>query len=620
MPFWNKRKGREKEAPLGKDPFLRAVKPKERYHFCSDYFRIDSGRRIGCILSFFHINGAEDRFAPFWGIVMMPRDLPRGVSVIRLEQISRMTEGWIDSKQNKAEHVAEMDSNDAKSHKKRYAAGKKNRDLQSIAAELSQGASYLCVHFRLLIKAPDLDTLDLVVKRLNAQYTDWYQTLQAGTYFGEQRKELSALFAKNAAKLGKPFGFTSQEYAGAYSLVTHGLDDPGGEYVGVMTGDVNNSAVMFEVNGYDHHVVIGCEGPAVLPGKGLCSDIRATSMWGSKLSQGCLLENGRVVHMILDGTDLNKLGPEFRGITSVINMNQGDLNMFEAFGDSKDELSIFPVHMQKLALMAEHAYETNAHDRGIIHGSFVDVATRFYIENRMWMENAADNRQHLRLVGIPHEEVPCLEMLVSYLAQAYKRERVSSSQDPELMHALNVLYMAFKDLLQNNGDLFNTVTSKRIDGAAKAQRVIYDFSGLERRGKGIAMAQFINVLGYAAGSLKRGDLLLLHGAEKLSDSVKEYALMQFDGLYEKGARMAFLYNKLDAMIEGRKFSGLDKADFILLGSLTETYAKDYQQALGREMPPDLIKNIAVKDPRRFYINRGVDNVVFTADLDLGIGA
>ena len=603
---------------LGAFPVLSAVKPKQGYRFHSDYFVID-GTRVGCVLSLFHLNGAEDRFPPFWGTQMTPRDLPDGVTVIRFEQVERQTDAWVDQKQGKAEHISNLDQKEQSkaSQSKKLKMSKTARDLATIAEELNRGATYLSNHIRLLIKAPDLETLDYTVSRIRAQYSDWFQTLRVGVYHGDQRRELSDLFAGNDKKLGKAFGFTSSEYAGAYSLVSRGLTDPGGEYVGVMIGDINSSAILFDIDRYRHHVVVAATQKARSPGVDLHGE-RASAMWGSKLSQACLLNGGRVVHLILDGTSLDHLGPAFPALTSVVRLNKGDLNMFEMFGKRQDIHNIFPAQLQKLVLMAEHAYTPTEDDRSVIRGSMKEIVTRFYIDNRMWAENAARNIQHIRAIGIPHKEVPKLEMFVSYLEQAYAALVNAASKDNEVLHAYSVLRTAFRDMLSANGDLFNVTTSDSIDRASSSQRVIYDFSGLRMRGQNLAMAQFVNVLGYAVGSLGEGDLVLIHGAERVSESVKEYTKEQLDILADRGARVGFLYNKIEPMLADKSFSSFDRADYTILGGMTDTGVVDYQAALGQEMPVDLVKSIVTRDPHVYYIHRGFDNVVFTADLSLGL--
>lgn len=594
---------------------LNAVRPESGYVFKSDYFKADDDC-YGCIMSFFHTEGAMDNFGPFWGVNKIPSGLGDDVIIVLFEQVRRMTDGWLSDHQSRSESIAKMNENeqDGKgNHSSRTKASRKSQDLLTISQELQDGASYLHVHYRLLVKAPTLEKLDSAVQVIDRCYVDRFSTLSAAPYIGEQRQEMSTLFLKNEKKEGKGFYFTSLEFAGSYSLVTHGLEDPRGEYVGYMVGDVNNSAVLFDVNGYSHHCVVADESYEEGLGRAHVSDV-----WGSKVSQACLLDNGRAIHLILDGANLNQLGPRFEKLTYRVDMNRGDVNMFEMFGDREDQMAIFPAQMQKLIVMAEQAYEANASDKSIIRGSLQEIATKFYIDNRMWYENAASWEDRIRIVGIPHKEVPKLEMFVSYLDMEYKAMANRAIRDDKKLQALSILRTTFKNMLSNNGDLFNTITSSVIDGAQSGRRVIYDFSRLMQRGLGIAMAQLVNVIGFAVGSLGRDDTVIIHGAELIDDGVKPYIRDRLSQLYDRGGRVCYLYNKMDRMLSDKAFCEYDKADYTIFGTMTDGFVSKYQESIGQSIPTDLIKLVTNRGDAVSYIRRGVDNVVFHRDLLLGL--
>lgn len=600
------------DKPLSSFPHLKEIKPKERYIFCSDYFRVDT--YFAVIMSFFHTPGAQDGFGPFWGINRIPSGLGEDVTTVNFEQIQRMGESWVQAHQTTAEGVAQMNENSqnaAGTNTSKSKAKRSRDDLAIIAQELADGASYLNVHTRIMVKAPSLSALDDAVQKIERLYTDRFSSMWAAPYTGEQRQELSNLFRRNSKKRGKGFYFTSTEFAGSYSLVTHGMEDPGGEYVGYMVGDVNNSAVLFDVNNFRHHVVVASEQFNESRGRAHVAD-----MWGSKMSQAALLNNARVVHIILDGANLDRLGPKFDRLTYRIDMNHGDVNMFEMFGEEKDELAIFSAQMEKLTLMAEQAYATTDSDRSIIRGSLREVATKFYIDNRMWYENAQHNRERLRVVNIPHAEVPKLEMFVSYLDMEKKALENRTARNDETLHALSVLSATFHDLLSSNGDLFNTTTSDVIDGAKDGRRVVYDFSELSMRGEGVAMAQLVNVIGYAVQNLRRGDLVIIHGAENIDKGVRAYILRQFERLFNRGGRVAFLYNDIDRMLDDQSFNVFDKADYTIFGNMSDNIVKRYQEQLGQLIPKDLVSLVTNKNDALTYIRRGFDNVVFRQDLQL----
>ena len=594
-------------------PHLAALKPREKYVFHSDYFQVDN--RFCTIMSFFHVDGSADNFGAFWGVNRIPAGLGQDIEIVLFEQTRKMTEGWIESHQRVSEGVTQTNENEQANSgtgQGKIKATRRANDMADIARELQDGAAYLHIHFRLMVIAPTLDKLDAAVSKISRTYIDRFATLSAAPYYGEQRQELSKLFYNNSHKEGHGFYMTSTEYAGEYALVTHGLEDPEGEYVGQMVGDVNNAAVLFNTNGYKRTVVIADESYDA----SYSERVHATALWGSKLSQSCMLSNNRCVHLILGGTDMDLIGPKFSGLTYKLDLNKGDVNMFEMFGDREDQLSIFPSQMQKLILMAEQAYAATDSDRSIIRGSLEEIATKFYVDNRMWYANAAQNLDKLRVVGIPHNQVPKLEMFCSYLDMAYKAMVNKSARDDEKLHALSVLSITFKNLLSNNGDLFNTITSDAVDGATTGRRVIYDFSRLMQRGIGIAMAQLVNIIAFATNSLRMGDTVFIHGADKIDDGVKPYIDVQFERLFDLGGRVVYLYNSMDRMLSDTKFCRYDRSDYMIFGNMTEPQAENYQKSVGQEIPADLVRLITNKSEAISYIRRGFDNIVFTRDLTL----
>ena len=547
--------------------------------------------------------------------------LPQNVTAILLEQVSRVTESWLTNKIKESERLDRLDSqeqseNGTKSTRRK--ASKVSDDIEQVIAEIQDGAAYLSVHYRILLKAPSLEVLDDVIDDLRRKYIDAVGNLSIAGHHGLQRQELATLFSPNASKKGKGFHFTSTELAGAFNLVTNGLNDRGGEFVGYMVGDVNNSGVLMDVDMYKHHVVVADDDKSRAQAMG---NAQVADMWASKISQAALINNKRVVHIILDGADLTGvLGPRMETITARIDMSQGDVNPFEVFGERKDQLSLFSTHLEKLVLMTEQAYEPTDADRSIIRASLKDTLTQFYVDQDMWVRNAKHNVDRLRLVGIPHDQIPQLKLFVTYLDQRYKALTGKSNRDDELLHAYSVLSAVFKDMLDANGDLFNVVTKDAIDGAQHARRVIYDFSSLINRGKGVAMAQLVNVLAFAASALGEGDTLIVHGAELIDAGVKPYVTDQFERLYRRNARVALCYNGVKAMLDDSEFNHFDEADWTALGAMSDALVPVYEKKLAKRIPVDMTKVITRRGEGLTFLRRGTVNVVFKRDLALGVNA
>lgn len=607
----------KKEYTFEDNPHLLVLRPKESYMFFSDYTRVDDDMYT-CILSMFHNNGAVDRFGQFWGLNLLPHNLPKTTKVIRFEQTNRLPDEWVSQHQTRAEKVAEANTNEqgrGGTNTTKRKATKAASDLEIIAAEILNGATYLHVNYRLQVISPTLAELDASVDQIRKDYIDAFASLSLEAYQGEQKKEMSTLLRNNSNKMGTGFYFTSTEYAGSYNLVTHGIEDHDGEFVGHMTGDVNNSAVLLDIDYYPKNIVVA---DSVFDDR-YETRVHRSNVWGSKIAQAAILNNHKVAHFLLSPVDMNMISPKFSTFTNYVNMSGGDLNMFELFGSVDDELVAFPRHLEKIKIMTEQISPPTEDDKTIIRGSLDEALTRFYIDSRMWVADAQHNRDKLRLVGIPHSQVPKLEQLVMNLDQKHKELMAASIVDQEQVHAYSVLRTIFRSMLTSNGDLFSTTTSNVFDTVTDKTRVIYDFSELLQRGKGIAMAQMINVITYALSGLDAGDVAIFHGCDNIdSQDVKNYLKRQFDFLYKRGGRTCLIYDDVSAYMHDLDFNQAIRADYTITSTMAPADADLYEKEFGISVPGSLKALITAPQSSNNYLHRGVDNIVFKPDLYVGI--
>lgn len=612
----------ELRGDFSKYQHLLDMKPTEKLFFRSDYFNVD--KSFACVLGFFQDDAADTEFSPFWGVNCIPgphSSLNHQVTVIVLEQVVRMSQKWIDQYTRQTEKLNKLSTGEQTENgttTSRRKAAKVSSDFQMVVDELASGASYMNVHKRLLIKAPSLEILEESLEKIERLYIDRFNTLKVAPYVGEQRQELSAITKPNEKKRGKGFGFTSDELAGSYSLVTNGLNDDKGGYVGYLVGDMNTSAVLFDPNAYAHHVVI-CDGRK----EPEMNNELVSSMWCSKLSQAAMRANGSTVHLVLDDANLELLGPSFKRLTSRVDLNTGDVNMFEMFGDADDELGVYAASIEKIKLMFEQMYQSDdAEMVSIIRSTLDELLNKFYINRGMWAHNAEHNRASLRVVNIPHEQVPRLQMFVSYLDTAVKSMKASGQSDESGLRALKVLQGEAKSMLTTHGSLFNNFTSSTIDSVRDSRRVVYDLSSLMTRGggtgMGVAMAQLVNIVGFAVSNLGAGDSLVIHGTELIDARVKTYLTNQLSRLWKRGGRVVYSYNDMDAMISDKGFNKFHTADYTIFGAMDKVNVEDYQKALNQKIPDNLANFITSKTEDFSYLRRGVSNVVFHLDLPLGV--
>ena len=616
------------EGKFKDNKFLDDIRPKEGYCFRSDYFEIDD--KYAKIVTFVNKGSSKKTLPIFWGINLIPQGVQQDVTIVLLKSVDRMTDAWIEDHQQTADNVTSFNENETKKstdRKAKHEAEHKSTDIDIIAKELMDGASYLNIHFRLMIKANSLDSLEKAEAAVMRWYSNKFATLKIEPYEGRQRRELGTLLAPNVLKNGKGFYMTSTELAGNYNLVTQGLSDPTGSFLGNMEGDVNNSGVLMDIDDFSSHIVIAGDKKIKKLNKQFMSD-----MWALKLSNATIMNNNRVIHLVLNGVDLENIGMkrqdgsfiDLSPLTSKINMNSGDVNPLEVFGSidyetgtAPDELTAFSSHVKKLTLMLKQLRKSS--DQEIVDGYMSRVINEYYVMEQMWLRNAKEHREDLRILGLPHTSYPRLSSMVQTLERMHKAElEKGDRRDPNDLKAVNLIKSTFESLLNTDGDLFDIYTNDVIDNAEYSKRVIYDFSSLRDRGVGLAMAQLVNVLDFATRRIQDGDLLVIHGVEFISDGVREYMSEVVDGIIARGGRIAYIYNNVEKMLDERSFNKFDSADYTALGYMSKSVFDRYIDILKQTVPETLINLVTSKQSDRFYVRRGTDNIVFGFDPKLSV--
>ena len=609
-----KNKAKSKLSDIIGKSYLRHITPRKGYAFKSNYFKIDDS--YATILTIFNQDGSDDNLSPMWGLNLIPYNRNPKITSRLLVNVERMKDNWVEEHQTSAEKVVNGQSAETNVGGSLMAVwGKHSRDLNQITDDIVNGASYMKVSFRIMIKAPTLDLLDTAVEDLQRYYSAKFAKLYVDRFDGQQADDMYNLFNYASRQLGRNYEFTSTEFAGSYNLVTHGVEDPHGDYMGNMVGDVNNSAVLWDIDAFHNYVVVAATGRA----KTLSFNydkVRSSTLWGVKLAQNALRNGHRVVHFVLNGANLNSIGVDLSEITTTIAMNRGDINPFESFGSIDDELSALPKLTSKIRLMVK---QLNNELDEVALNILNRQLEQFYIAEGLWRHDAPHHRNQLRIVGIPHKDVPKLQRFRVYLQQAYVTS-YKQKGDPVVTKSLMLLATVFERMLAENGDLFNTITSSNIDRVKQSYQVVYNFSSLLRRGRPIAMAQFVNALSFAIDGLHEGDLIVFHGVDQLDEGVLRYTKDSISGALHDGVRVAYLYDDIEAMLHNTTANSLvdlARADWILTGQMTNPDVDLYEKLVGERIPNTLRKCITTVDSSgsslNYYLRRDTDNVVFAAD-------
>lgn len=619
-----------------KHTFYNKLLPKSGIEFFSDYFRI--GSRYYTILCMTVDDGAMHDLSPFWRYNLIPNihelndEGANGISGISAELIegyANRTKEWVESAKDRASWINKREVGDGLEGGASHAA-----DLSVILNDLViDGYADFCV--KVLMSANSLSDLDIGVKRYQQAITNKIDL--AGVHFirhnGQQMDDYATILSSPSNMVSNPtvdLMATSSEYAGGYNLITQGITDIAGDYLGSTVGDINPTGMMFDMDNYDKLVIVAHNADAHMYQCGPENFDRGTTsstLVGVRIAQSALVNNHRVVHFVLNAAKPQNIGEDLSDITTVVPLDYGAINPFEVFGTVETELSDYTSHKEKLKLMI---HQISASAKGIkneltstdLNSTLSDIVEDFYKDKGMMVDNAKDNRDQVKVIGLKHGSYPTLKSFSVYLAQAYSA--ANRRNDIEKARSINRVAAAFKVMSVDNADLFDVVTTSAIDKTQNSSQIVYSFSKLLNRdsSRGVMMSQFINALHYATLSLSEGDVVMIHGTDLLTDLVKDYIDSVFELLKSRGIRVVLLYDNLEKCLRDTEFNHFRDADYKLLGGFNQALVDDYTDITHTELPNNVGATL-VKFANGeygniiYYLSRKMDSVLFALSMMLG---
>ena len=587
-------------------------------------------------MSFIVTPGAFNNLRPMWGIDTIPkivsdtrlRDMDADAKV--LHSFNIRSNKWVQSKIPEAMDVSKTGFNETANSSQAMDADKyKDRfsDTRQIASEIRGHASYLDLSIRVIVTAPSEDDLNEAVRILEREYRSTFQqNVDLVPYVGQQQDEYAGMLNPAESQLGENYQMTSRELAGAYPFIASGINDDTGIYVGALAYEVNSNPVLLDMLDFDELAVICAKGEAEdlrsRSNKNVRYNFKATTGWSVQVAQAALMQNQRVVHLVLNGEDPRKVGVDLSNETAYVDLmhDLSGVNMMEAFSVGVDEIAAMNILQDKIATMvSQFSKQTNKLDDSQIKGSDITnlktILREFYIEEGMWQPNAKVNRKNLRLLGIPHDQVPKYSDFVLYLNQKLTsaRTQASSGKGSQLdMESYGRLYSIVKDMSVNYSDLFDRRTTINRSKIQRSNQVIFDFGQLYKRSSEALMAHFINVFAYSEQELHENDVLVIHGADYMSESVAEFFNKRINQMFDRGVKVVLLYNRDDVLFsekneheQHRKW--FEVSQYKLTNPLSTSAIDQYGKILNVVLPVTVRSAMQGAERHIYLMNRSTQN-------------
>lgn len=626
--------------------FLKQILPTQGYRMHEDYVDILENGSVSTVALIYNDPGKAINLDSQWGILFI-RNLVEDVikntqndlesantlSISFVNTVRRMSDDrWVRKHQVNTDRFSQKASENDNiiNHRAESQYKMKQQDLAQIADELDQGAKYLAVGFKYVISALNVNQLDSFLTELQNRLKIRIPGTHIALSNGDIDYEFQRIFDDPMKEPGRKNMFTTAEFAGFYNLVTHGIEDLRGVYVGEQVGDINNTAVLWDMSNFDHHAVIAIDNRFMRlrdQRSGGLQAYRYQNYTGSDLWLNSLIlqlvkeQQGRVFTLALDPFHMS---PRLNSVTSQLNLNKGTINMFEMFGDANQEIEIYSANTNKIKMIAQQLamnsiQMNNQDDRLVLKQTELDdlgqLLKAFYIDANMWVENPKKNLSDVRILNVDHKDVPMLHKFIAYLDTEY--QRYSNPETGNVVKATEIenLKSVFDQLEATNSDLFDVPTSPIIDTLGSDRHTLFDYSGLANRQGNILLVQLLNSISAITNQTRDGDVIVIHGAQRITSLTEAYFNQILDNLFAKHVRVVFSYNNAKNMLLHTKFNNMASSDWTLTGHLTPDQIEEYNKTLGnqRQMTQTIEKMIQVKNEARYYLRRGQSNIVFDAD-------
>jgi hypothetical protein len=598
----------------------------------SDYFRTvdpfdtDQVWVYGAVFSLIPKPFAGESLPRFWGVGVLPPPGAPGTSAVVVHPQMRRSEAWVRSHISSAEQATGLAKREARSQggqastEHKMATSRMASDIEMVASQIVEGSSYHAAAWHVILYAPTLGELDDYARYTNAYYKERFVSLGLHTAPGLVSRRLSRLLdptgpaaRKSASDVADAIadgasrlGLTSDELSGSYSLVTGALTDvpelnealePSPSLivpVGTQVGDYSAGAVLIDPTRMGSHAVIGSKNAL---------------RWTKLISATHAAVGSHLVHIVLDPAGRSdvlestlNLGRE---VTAQVNLARSTINLMEIFGPPGSELDAYARHLERFVHQMFWLIGPPKEDAAIVRAQLRDKLTDFYVDKRMWHRNAGSNMERLRILGLPHAQVPVLHDLLSYFRTAYKALSGALARDDEALHAVSLLASGVRDAVDTYGDLFDQKTSHGIDLNASCLADVYDLSTLEPRGwrvQATALAAVLaQVLARASAPGADARTVVIHGAGTLTNmenqavesgaplSVAGWATSELDRLKAISGKIIWSFNTPREVLAAADAIDLVGADYTLMSGLSESTLSAYAEIVDADPSPPLVK-------------------------------
>jgi hypothetical protein len=244
--------------------------------------------------------------------------------------------------------------------------------------------------------------------------------------------------------------------------------------------------------------------------------------------------------------------------------------------------------------------------RRVVRAQLRDKLTDFYVDKRMWYRNAGANLGRLRVIGVPHQQVPALHDPLSCFQTAYKALSGTLARDNEALHAVSLLASGVRDVVDTYGDLFDQKTSPGIDLRVQAAALAAVLAQILARASEVG-ADPRTVVVHGARTLTAMNNRATESGQPLG--VASWVTGEMDRLKAIGGRVVWSFADPRQVLAAAEITDLVGADYSLLSGLSESTLSAYAEMVGADPWPALVRLSAGANPEQVTVLKRGQSVV-----------
>ena len=417
---------------------------------------------------------------------------------------------------------------------------------------------------------------------------------------------------------------TGENYAGLNFMIDSGMCDPMGVPVGVDIMSPTGTTSFFDFDKtINKQMIIASPASSYMPAylmDGEPYQFELSSLLAQRAANQIVLNGKRVHHMVLNRFDYCNqdygnifVRPiEVADIFPTFNVAELTINPLQGFGDYSEISAVFNRLIHKIVNIFNilEDLKLSQEEKAII----LSAVEAFYFNHSLWNADAEIYPKRTRIINIANPETyPTLGLMINEFTTL---ARQASQNNRELRaDKIDTIYSILNSALMSYMGVLGRHTS--IPATDSAQ-TYYSFANLDSAK--IVQIQFLNMLPYIIWTAQPGDVIMIHGMQKLYNSTARMVAETIQSAQNKGIRFVYCFDTVTSMqgqvdkmldmfdMQGLYYHDIDTdVDAVILGRCRSDEIKMFEKAMDKKLSPIVQSQLGSRMVNQMLFHRAIDN-------------